>query len=284
MEKQTNTTDKIIYSISILIRQSGYSFLVVNENQKCVEEHKEVHVKNENPDGLVQKIQEDYQRIWKINYKESRLHIIYQHSYFTIVPNEVYESKHNGDYLKYNTVLFPSDIISCDCNAYFDVSIPFIPFVNIHNELLEYYSSLGFYHAVNSALNSSYQLCKNQSGEYAFVYIQQNSFFLVLIKDGNLKMANYFNFDTAEDFAYYCLFAIEQFKFDKQHMHFSFVGKISKESEIFTLVYNYIRHVVVINVLELNLNLKNKVSHESEIFLNQNPILALQLCESFQEN
>lgn len=283
MEKQTKPTDSKHFMISILIRQNGYSFLVTNSTTNQIEEFGETSTKNKDLDELLGKIKEEFSQSLKNKYAQSSLRIFYQNSYFALVPSSIYDDQHASDYLKYNTELFPSDSLSCDKNDAFDIHIPFIPLINIHNELLDHFDSLDFYTAVNSALKASFNFCKHQNGEHAFVYLQQSTFILVLIKNGKLQAANFFEFETAEDFAYYALFVIEQFKFDREKMHFSFVGEINKEEQIYQYMQTYIRYIVNISIAELKPNYSISSSQEDQ-FLNTNPILALQLCESFQEN
>lgn len=283
MGKQTNHIATNQYLISILITQNGYSFFVLHTNENTIEICKaETLQQRASAHIIFNKIAEELKQNWVRKFKDANLQITYHHPYFALVPKHIYSPEFVSHYLKYNTKLYANDSISCDENADFDVCIPFVPYVNVHNELLNYYQTVDFTHSANTSLSWAKKHCQHQEGEHAFVFVQKEAFVLVMIKEGKLQFANYFEYQTTQDFAYYCLFALEQNDFNREEVKFSILGNISTEDELYNILYAYIKNVELISFEELNCN--TKITTEQQHFLNSNPLLALELCESFPEN
>ncbi|GGE31236.1 DUF3822 family protein [Psychroflexus planctonicus] len=277
MEKQINLNTTYTHLISILITQNGYSFFVLDRNIHQVINYKSETILQASANSVLEKIDEELKKNWKKEYPNAEIKICYHHSYFAIVPSEIYSPEFTSDYLKFNTQLFPNDSISEEEIEKLSVHIPFVPYINIHNELLDVYNLVEFTHSIHSSIEWAEKLCRNQNGEHAFAFVQKDSFVLVIFKDKQLQLANYFDYVTAEDFTYYCLFAIEQFQLDREQMHFSMLGDVSIESEIHHYMYTYIKNLVLISFEELHF--KVDVNSEQSNFFNTNPFLALQLCE-----
>lgn len=277
MEKQTNITPHKTFLISILITQNGYSFFVLNSETKKIEICKTEELKAADAKAIFKKLAEELKQNWTIKFPNAQVQICYHHSYFAVVPSEIFDAEFASDYLKYNTKIYANDSISTEVNSDLELHIPFVPYVNIHNEVLNTYESIDFTHSINSSINWAKKLSKNQEGEHAFAFVQKEAFVLVLMENEKLQLANYFEYQTAEDFAYFCLFAIQQNQLDREQMHFSILGDVSIESEMHQLMYTYIKNVVLISFEELNFQID--LNSIQKNFFNTNPFLALQLCE-----
>ena len=56
-------------------------------------------------------------------------------------------------------------------------------------------------------------------------------------------MYNCFEFKTKEDFIYYILFTAEQLHLNPEEFELILLGDIEKESELYTILYQYIRTI-----------------------------------------
>lgn len=277
MEKLTNHTSHSSYFISILITQNGYSFFV-----KCTETHtiiklfslKLAHASAQN---IWESLEELHFQSWKTDFPNATMDICYHHSFFALVPSEIYRDEYKSDYLKYNTQLFSNDSISYDENKDFQVHIPFVPYINLHNALLDSFSAIEFTHSIQRSLAWIKKLNLPPQGEQVFLFLEENAFVLLLFKDQHLQMANYFDYQSDEDVVYYCLFALEQYNFDRELLCLSIIGNLSEESQIYNYLYTYIATLKLLSISEMQTI--TKLSSEERLFFQSHPFLAYQICE-----
>lgn len=286
MEEQISNHIQTPYLISILITQNGYSFFVLNTKEQKVEDYQEDLSVQIDANWLWDKIENQLKETWQEKYKDATIQLCYHHSYFAVVPSEIFNEELKTDYLKFNSKLYNNDSISCEVNTDLKLHIPFVPYVNIHNGLLDFYESVDFTHSLHLSIKWAFQLSEKQAGEFAYIFMQKNSFDLVIIKYGKLHLANYFEYETAEDLVYYALFAIEQTQCNRERINLSVIGNLSDVHPIFKYLYRYVAHVELTTLKDLSLDtlLEHEEDKEIESFFNNHPLLAIQLCESFQEN
>lgn len=76
-----------------------------------------------------------------------------------------------------------------------------------------------------------------------FVHVRPRWFELVYLRDKKLRFFNSFEYQTREDFAYFLLFVMDQLGLSPETTEVVLLGEIEKESEIFRIVYRYVRNV-----------------------------------------
>jgi hypothetical protein len=149
----------------------------------------------------------------------------------------------------------------------------YIPFVNINNFLFNQYGSFEYYHSFSQLAELLKIQDLTNTNDKVFVHVNQNDFELLAFKKNQLQVINRFDFTTAEDFIYYILFVAEQMDLDTESFELILLGDLEKESELFDIVYKYIRHVQFYrNVLELAEEFSEIPRHSNFILLNQNLI------------
>lgn len=281
MEKQTNLAEQKPNLISILITQNGYSFYGYHTKTKLFQNSVTKEISKSTPDEIWLHLEQELVENQFYEYNHAKIQIIYHHSYFAVVPNELYDPKHKSDYLKFNTQLEENDIIANDVNAHWEVSIPFIPYVNIHNELLNNFEQINFTHSTNVALSVAKKLIKNKTEkEQVLVFADETTFILVIAKNNQLIYINRYEYDSAEDFVFYSLFALEQYKCNRNQIIFSIIGNTSAENEIYHYLEKYVHRVEMISTSEL-ISIFKLNKNEGDIIQTSisNPFLVLHLCE-----
>ena len=76
-----------------------------------------------------------------------------------------------------------------------------------------------------------------------YIDVRINQFSIVVLEDKKLLFSNSFSFETKEDFIYYILFAAEQLELNPNEFPLFFTGNILKDSDLYTITYQYIRHI-----------------------------------------
>ncbi|MCW9036571.1 DUF3822 family protein [Altibacter sp.] len=171
--------------------------------------------------------------------------LIYATNVYAPVPLSLFDETKASEYLKFNSKILANDYISHDALESAGTVIVYIPFVNINNYIFDRFGSFQYYHATTVLLRSFLASEKHTRDAKVFVHVTETHFDLLVLKDGALQLCNSYSYRTPEDFVYYILFCFEQLKLNPETVPVTFFGSISEESDLFQIVYQYIRNVSV---------------------------------------
>ena len=78
---------------------------------------------------------------------------------------------------------------------------------------------------------------------------------------------NIFEYETKEDFIYYILFTLEQLELSPEETNISIMGAINEQSELYEILYTYIRNISFFNYKKPIFNDKNEIDKHSNFIL-----------------
>ena len=109
--------------------------------------------------------------------------------------------------------------------------------------LTEFFPSAEVYHLGSAILSGCHKLQQEQSGERIYLNVQDHNLHVAYFRDTELVFYNRFHFRDGKDFVYYALLAYDQFRLDAERIPVSLSGDLTEDSEIYKLLYRYIRHL-----------------------------------------
>ncbi len=186
----------------------------------------------------------------------------------TQVPKPLFNKNKLADYLKYSVKVLENDFIAFDEIENSEIINVYIPFVNINNFLIDKYGSFIYKHASTLLIEKLLNTYKNLEGDNYFVNVTNGIFELVVLKNKKLEFYNCFSFKTKEDFIYYILFTAEQLNSNPEELKLTLLGDIEKESELYTIIYQYIRNVAFYTPVNFPAELGNISPHSYFTLLN----------------
>ena len=83
--------------------------------------------------------------------------------------------------------------------------------------------------------------------ETAFACIHQNTFQFALFEKGDLLFYNQFSFKSSSDILYFCLLSFEQYGLDPNTVPLYISGQVTKDAEIYKLLYRYIGQITFLS-------------------------------------
>ena len=110
---------------------------------------------------------------------------------------------------------------------------------------------------------------KNLDSDFCFVNVTNFNFEIVVLKDKKLALFNCFSFKTKEDFIYYILFTAEQLNLNPEEFNLVLMGDIEKESELYGILYQYIRNIKFYNLENQSYTIEGVSLHSYFTLLNQ---------------
>ena len=78
---------------------------------------------------------------------------------------------------------------------------------------------------------------------------------------------NIFEYQTKEDFIYYILFTLEQLELSTDKTNVSLLGDINKQSELYKILYTYVRNIVFFNSKNPIFNNQTEIDRHSNFIL-----------------
>lgn len=194
---------------------------------------------------------------------------------FTLVPNSLFKEDSAEVYLN-NSVKVPKD---------YEVSFDLIPALQAANvyaydyssleHLLAYFPQAKCFHTSTGLLNNFLSnFASDTKDVFINVYAYQLS--ITILDKGQLLLHNIFDFKSSEDCLYYILLVYKQLGLNPKKHALYIAGELMKDSEIYNLLYKYIRNIHFINAPNFY-TLGNKIKQlPSNFFFD---LYSLKICE-----
>jgi hypothetical protein len=109
---------------------------------------------------------------------------------------------------------------------------------------LQVFPGAKIFHHSSALIQSIWMNYKNRiSHKKVFLHVRENDFDLLIFDGKQLNYYNAFHFSAASDIIYYVIFVMEQLTLNPEETELVLLGHIEKESEIYDLLYRYIRNI-----------------------------------------
>ena len=258
-------------SLSIQLSLDGFSFCVYHKTQHKIGTFGLYEFDNStgSPYKQLECIKElfDREKLLQLNYKS--VFVTHFNNLVTQVPKPLFNKNKLASYLHYTVKVLENDFIAYDELNNSEIINVYIPFVNVNNFLLDTYESFDYKHSSTVLIENLLNQYKNSEGSFCFVNVTGHHFEIVVIKNKKLELFNFFSFNTKEDFIYYILFTAEQLNLNPEEFELILMGDIEKESELYDIVYQYIRNVKFYVPDNAAFQLNEMPSHSNFTLLNQ---------------
>ncbi|MCB0706190.1 MAG: DUF3822 family protein [Saprospiraceae bacterium] len=230
--------------LSILIGMDSLCYLVSNYDRKVLllrrYEYQSVVSDFSKLVGPVQEILASDRQL-QLSYRQTRIGVLNQKS--TLVPDRLFNERKKAAYLQNmfaaenNETVFASPI-----DGFHSVLVYSLP-----GELIKMVQhalpSSQIMHAASGQLNFLYRNNENVSGKQLFLNVRQNLLQLILMDGNKLLIYNTFEYKSSRDFVYYVLLIYDQFDLGTDEVPIQVSGYILENSEIFQLLYRYVKDV-----------------------------------------
>ena len=255
--------------LSVQVTLSGLSFLVTNLLSKELVFFSEKTLPAPiSPEELLIALDTSFSETIELQEKFEEVVIIYATELYTIVPSSLFDETKASEYLKFNSKILANDFMAYDQLENNDITIVYIPFVNINNYLFERYGNFNYYHSNTLLLKHLLSKEKHYSLPKVYINVLEKSFDIIIINNGILQLCNSYNYNTPEDLIYYILFCFEQLKLNPDTVDTILLGAIEKDDDNYNMLFNYVRNVSFLNYKEeLNLNTSEAISAHKNILL-----------------
>ncbi len=257
--------------LSIQLSLDGFSFCIYTnlEQELVFLAVYEFDKKAVSPYLQLEYVEEIFEQEKYLNLKFKTVSVTHFNNLVTQVPQPFFNKNSLASYLKNTIKVLDNDYITFDNIKNTEIVNVYIPFVNINNFILDKFGSFIYKHSSTVLIEKLVHQYKNLEGDFCFVNVTVNSFEIVVIKRKKLELYNCFDFKTKEDFIYYILFTAEQLNLNPEEFELILLGDIEKESELYTILYQYIRNIKFYTPINNQVFLKGISNHTYFSLLNQ---------------
>ena len=245
--KRNNLTKKITKDLSIQVKLNGLSFCIFNRTSNTVEYINTIPFGDkQTPFEILNKLKEELASNTVFSDDFNSVKVIHYNELSTLIPKALYDEANNAEYLKFNSKILKSDFITSDEIKSKDIVSVYVPYVNINNYIFETFGEFTYIHASTIFIDSIFNT-ELDTEDSLYINIESGSMQVLVTKNKDIKLYNYFEFTTPEDFIYYILFTCEQELLNPETLNIKLSGAIDKDDDLYLMVYKYIRNVSFMN-------------------------------------
>ena len=252
--------------LSIQFSLDGFSFYISNTHHiisKFTSFNFTKPIKS--PELILKKIKEIFKNEKTLQQDFETVSVVHQNNLSTLVPNQYFKDNDLNKYLKYSVKTITTDLIVYDDLNFIKAKNVYVPFVNINNFIFQNFGEFEYKHHSSILLEKLF-LQSDDSLNF-FVNISQSLFDIVVLKDSKILFYNNFEYQTKEDFIYYILFTLEQLELSTDKTKVSLLGDINKQSELYKILYTYVRNISFFNSKKPIFNNQTEIDKHSNFIL-----------------
>ena len=252
--------------LSIQFSLDGFSFYISNTHHiisKFTSFNFTKPIKS--PELILKKIKEIFKNEKTLQQDFETVSVVHQNNLSTLVPNQYFKDDDLNKYLKYSVKTITTDLIVYDDLNFIKAKNVYVPFVNINNFIFQNFGEFEYKHHSSILLEKLFSQSDNSLN--FFVNISQSLFDIVVLKDSKILFYNIFEYQTKEDFIYYILFTLEQLELSSDNTNVSLLGDINKQSELYKILYTYVRNISFFNSENPIFNNQTEIDRHSNFIL-----------------
>jgi len=235
----TNQTKRL----SVQVTLTGLSFLIASREGEVLF-FSEVHFETSHtPEELLYQLTDQFAKQPELNESFDGVNLIYTTHNYSLVPQSLFDESKASEYLKFNTKILGNDFISFDEIDAQQAVVVYVPFVNINNFMFEKFGSFSYFHSSTLLIQNLLNAEKHSETSKVYLHILEEQFECIISEQGQLQLCNSYSFKTPEDFIYYVLFCFEQLDLNPDSVETVVCGNITLESELYEILYTYVRNV-----------------------------------------
>ncbi len=267
-----NIEDNTLLELSIQLSLGGLSFCILDKSTNTLVHYTSFPFHDVGtPNQLLDKVKRVFASSLVLQQPFQKVKIIYVNELNSFVPTALFNDKNLESYLKFNTKVLPNDFITFDVLSNTEMVNVYIPYVNINNFIFEQYGTFEYKHFGSLLVNTILNSAPSHEQAIVYVYVHEEQFDVVVLKQRKLQLFNTFKYTNKEDFIYHLLFVAEQLALNTDKFPLYFLGDVKEGDELYTIAYTYIRNVYFgkrNDAFEFKEELIPPTDHEDYVLLN----------------
>ncbi|MEH6620794.1 DUF3822 family protein [Maribacter arcticus] len=246
INNRLDIADKNFKKLSIQVSLNGLSFCVADTVvQKLLLSDSVDFVEEKNPMLVLDELKKLFQVHQLNNMEFDEVVVVHRNTLFGLVPKSLFNADHLFEYLKFNTKVLGTDVLSYDIVENHELVNVYVPYMNINNYIYELFGEFTYMHNGTVLLQSLMNNQTQNQETICYVHVSKSQLDITVLDQRKLLLYNSFLYSTKEDFAYYLLFVLEQLELDPKTASVKLFGSIEEDDPIFQLCFSYIQNISI---------------------------------------
>lgn len=170
--------------------------------------------------------------------------VIISNSRSTLIPAALFSKEESLSYLDFNFEKNDQEEIFNDELRNLQIRSVYCIQGDQYKMLKSYFPDAAISHVSTVLIESLFTHFKNLFGQgKIFLNVRTGEFDLIIFKGKGLQYFNSFKFKVSEDLLYFLIFVMEQLNLNPEETPLVLLGDTEKKSELFDLVFRYVRNV-----------------------------------------
>jgi len=217
------------------------------------------------PERILKEIQEIFNHEKSLQQDFESVSVIHQNTLSSLVPDAYFKEGDLKNYLKYSIKTITTDLIVYDDLNFIKAKNVYVPYVNINNFIFQHFGEFEYRHHSSILIEKLFSHSDNTLN--FCINVSQSLLDIAVIKDSEILFYNNFEYQTKEDFIYYILFTLEQLELSTEKTNISITGDINKQSELYEILYTYVRNINFLNSNNSIFNNQTEIKKHSNFIL-----------------
>lgn len=165
----------------------------------------------------------------------------------TLVPTRLYNEEEKSTYLEKMLPLSGEYEVRTDSLTTAGAEHVYALEDGLSKVLKSYFSGAEIIHSSTALYKGVRRLAQENEGKFIFLNVRQEAIQITFFDNGELVFYNAYSYSSSKDFIYYVMLIYDQFglKPDTTPIHLS--GELMEDSEVYHLIYRYIRHLKLVD-------------------------------------
>lgn len=252
--------------LSIQFSLDGFSFCISN-SLNIVSKFTSYNFTKpiKSPERILKEIQEIFNHEKSLQQDFESVSVIHQNTLSSLVPDAYFKEGDLKNYLKYSIKTITTDLIVYDDLNFIKAKNVYVPYVNINNFIFQHFGEFEYRHHSSILIEKLFSHSDNTLN--FCINVSQSLLDIAVIKDSEILFYNNFEYQTKEDFIYYILFTLEQLELSTEKTNISITGDINKQSELYEILYTYVRNINFLNSNNSIFNNQTEIKKHSNFIL-----------------
>jgi hypothetical protein len=162
----------------------------------------------------------------------------------TLVPGPLFDSQESESYLRLNFGMPAEERVQADHIQVFDNYLVYSLPAAMEDSIKKLFPASRVQNLSAVLLQSVWKNYKTRiNASRVFLHVKDKTFDILIYDGKSIKYFNTFTWMVAEDVAYFLIFVLEQLGMNPDHSSVVLLGNIDRGSNLFELVYRYVRNM-----------------------------------------
>jgi hypothetical protein len=246
INNRLDIADKNFKKLSIQVSLNGLSFCVADTVlQKVLFSDSVDFLEEKNPMLVLDELKILFQEHQLNNMEFDEVVVVHRNTLFGLVPKSLFNADHLFEYLKFNTKVLGTDVLSYDMVENHELVNVYVPYMNINNYIYELFGEFTYMHNGTVLLQALMNNQTQNQETICYVHVSKSQLDITVLDQRKLLLYNSFLYATKEDFAYYLLFVLEQLELEPKTAIVKLFGSIEEDDPIYQLCFSYIQNISI---------------------------------------